>query len=89
MPVLRFLLGNFNERSGVKNQAKSSVMDAIGNTPVVRLGRVFPGADVVAKLEFMNPGGSIKDRMVRYMLNRMPARTAFLMPSAPCACAIT
>ncbi|MBW8897784.1 MAG: cysteine synthase family protein [Massilia sp.] len=50
-------------------------MDAIGNTPVVRLGRVFPGADVVAKLEFMNPGGSIKDRMVRYMLNRMPART--------------
>ena len=59
----------------MENQAKSSVMDAIGNTPVVRLGRVFPGADVVAKLEFMNPGGSIKDRMVRYMLNRMPAGT--------------
>jgi len=59
----------------VKNQAKSSVMDAIGNTPVVRLGRVFPGVDVVAKLEFMNPGGSIKDRMVRYMLKRMPAGT--------------
>jgi cystathionine beta-synthase len=63
-------------RSGVKNQVKSSVMDAIGNTPVVRLGRVFPAIDVVAKLEFMNPGGSIKDRMVRYMLNRMPAGTA-------------
>jgi cystathionine beta-synthase len=62
-------------RSGVKNQVKSSVMDAIGNTPVVRLGRVFPDVDVVAKLEFMNPGGSIKDRMVRYMLNRMPAGT--------------
>jgi cystathionine beta-synthase len=64
------------ERSGVENQVKSSVMDAIGNTPVVRLGRLFPGVDVVAKLEFMNPGGSIKDRMVRYMLNRMPHATA-------------
>jgi cystathionine beta-synthase len=63
------------KRSGVKNQVKSSVMDAIGNTPVVRLGRVFPDVDVVAKLEFMNPGGSIKDRMVRYMLNRLPAGT--------------
>ena len=63
------------KRSGVKNQVKSSVMDAVGNTPVVRLGRVFPGVDVVAKLEFMNPGGSIKDRMVRYMLNHMPAGT--------------
>jgi cystathionine beta-synthase len=54
------------------NQVKSSVMDAIGNTPVVRLERVFPGHDVVAKLEFMNPGGSIKDRMVRYMLRNLP-----------------
>ena len=47
-------------------------MEAIGNTPIVRLSRVFPNANVVAKLEFMNPGGSIKDRMVRYMLSHMP-----------------
>ena len=59
----------------MKNQVKSSVMDAIGNTPVVRLGRLFPGYDVVAKLEYMNPGGSIKDRMVRHMLRSMPAGT--------------
>lgn len=50
-------------------------MDAIGNTPVVRLGRVFPAANVVAKLEFMNPGGSIKDRMVRAMLRDLPPQT--------------
>jgi cystathionine beta-synthase len=48
-------------------------MEAIGNTPIVRLSRVFPNANVAAKLEFMNPGGSIKDRMVRYMLNHMPS----------------
>jgi cystathionine beta-synthase len=47
-------------------------MDAIGDTPVVRLGRLFPDTDVVAKLEYMNPGGSIKDRMVRHMLKNLP-----------------
>lgn len=54
------------------SQVKSSVMEAIGETPVVRLARAFPDVDVVAKLEYMNPGGSIKDRMVRHMLARLP-----------------
>ena len=57
-------------------------MEAIGETPVVRLGRVFPGADVVAKLEYMNPGGSIKDRMVRHMLRHMPQGTAHVVESS-------
>ncbi|HYD81786.1 MAG TPA: cysteine synthase family protein [Paucimonas sp.] len=46
-------------------------MDAIGHTPAVRLARLFaerPEVEVIAKLEYMNPSGSIKDRMVRYML---------------------
>jgi cystathionine beta-synthase len=59
----------------MQSHIKSSVMEAIGNTPVVRLGRVFADANVVAKLEFMNPGGSIKDRMVRAMLRKLPADT--------------
>ncbi len=80
--VLAFLSGNPNERSGVESQVKSSVMDAIGNTPVVRLARLFPGSDVVAKLEYMNPGGSIKDRMVRYMLERLPPGTARVVESS-------
>lgn len=54
-------------------QVHGSVLDAIGNTPVVQLQRLFRGHDVVAKLEFMNPGGSIKDRMVRHVLRHMPA----------------
>ncbi|WP_229503805.1 PLP-dependent cysteine synthase family protein [Massilia putida] len=66
----------------MESQVKSSVMDAIGNTPVVRLGRLFPGMDVVAKLEYMNPGGSIKDRMVRYMLNSLPPDTARVVESS-------
>ncbi len=47
-----------------------SVADAIGNTPLVRLNRVTRGiaATVYAKLEFANPGGSVKDRAAREMI---------------------
>jgi cystathionine beta-synthase len=37
---------------------------------------------VVAKLEYMNPGGSIKDRMVRHMLRHMPAGTRHVVESS-------
>lgn len=57
-------------------------MEAIGNTPVVRLKRIFPNAHVVAKLEYMNPGGSIKDRMVRHMLKSMPVGTERIVESS-------
>ena len=42
-----------------------SVIDLIGNTPLVRLGKVAKGAgaEVYAKLEYLNPTGSIKDRV--------------------------
>lgn len=66
----------------MERQVKQSVMEAIGNTPVVRLGRAFPEGDVVAKLEYMNPGGSIKDRMVRYMLRHMPPGTERVVESS-------
>lgn len=66
----------------MESQIKDSVMEAIGNTPVVRLRRIFPAAQVVAKLEFMNPGGSIKDRMVRHMLRSMPAGTDHVVESS-------
>lgn len=47
-----------------------SVLDAVGTTPLVRLGRMFPqpGVAVLAKLELMNPGGSMKDRSARYIV---------------------
>lgn len=42
-----------------------SVLAHIGNTPLVRLGRIaadLPGVEIWAKAEFFNPGGSVKDR---------------------------
>jgi len=48
-----------------------SVVDAVGNTPLVRLRKVTsraPDVDVYAKLEFANPGGSVKDRPALRMI---------------------
>lgn len=41
-----------------------SVLDAVGNTPLIRLTRVTAGlaATVHLKAEFLNPGSSVKDR---------------------------
>ncbi|MEH1016388.1 2,3-diaminopropionate biosynthesis protein SbnA [Micromonospora sp. CPCC 206060] len=46
------------------------ILSAVGNTPLVRLSRLFPGSPsrVYAKLEQFNPGGSIKDRAALNML---------------------
>ncbi len=47
-----------------------SVLDLIGNTPLVRLGRIVPAgsATILAKVESQNPGGSVKDRIARSMI---------------------
>lgn len=47
-----------------------SVLDAIGNTPLVELSRITRGLEgrVFAKLEFLNPGHSKKDRIARQMI---------------------
>ena len=44
-----------------------SVLEAIGRTPLLRLGRMSP-YEVLAKLEMLNPGGSIKDRVARHLI---------------------
>jgi cystathionine beta-synthase len=49
-----------------------SIIDAVGNTPLVRLGRIERGegidARLLAKIEYLNPGGSVKDRPALKML---------------------
>jgi len=55
---------------------KDSILETIGNTPLVRLRRVGEGvpADLLAKVEFMNPGGSVKDRIGMAMIRAAEAR---------------
>lgn len=44
-------------------QIHENIVETIGGTPLVRLSRVHPPGNLVAKVEYMNPGGSIKDRI--------------------------
>jgi cysteine synthase A len=50
------------------------ILEAIGNTSMVRLGKVVPGgANILAKLEWENPTGSVKDRMALAVISRAEA----------------
>ena len=51
-------------------EISDSVLDLVGNTPLVRLNKVTEGiaATVLAKVEYLNPGGSVKDRIALRMI---------------------
>ncbi len=51
----------------------ASILDTIGNTPHVRMARLFPAAEVWIKSERSNPGGSIKDRIALAMVEAAEA----------------
>lgn len=53
-----------------------SVLDLIGGTPLLRLGRIVPdgSAEVLGKLESLNPAGSVKDRIALSMVEDAEAR---------------
>ena len=54
--------------------ALSDITKAVGNTPIVRLNRVVeglpPGVEIYVKCEYLNPGGSHKDRLAWNLLRR-------------------
>ena len=54
----------------------SDVLDSIGNTPLIRLRQVSErtGCEIYAKAEFLNPGGSIKDRIARHIVREAERR---------------
>lgn len=56
--------------------AVANIVDAIGNTPLVKLNALTAGlkANIYCKLEYMNPGGSVKDRIGVHMLRQAEAR---------------
>lgn len=55
----------------------ASILDTIGNTPIVELSRLLPDPSIrlLAKLEGMNPSGSVKDRVARYLVDEFESRS--------------
>ncbi len=64
-----------DERKGLKMNIKSSILDIIGNTPLLKLRRVSEetGSLILGKAEFLNPGGSIKDRAALQIIREAEA----------------
>ncbi len=50
-----------------------SILDIIGNTPMICIKKLT-GLNIYAKAEFLNPGGSIKDRVAKYMIEQAEAK---------------
>ncbi|WP_313374967.1 cysteine synthase A [Chishuiella sp.] len=46
----------------------NNILETIGNTPIIRLNKLFPNNNVYIKVEKQNPGGSIKDRIALAMI---------------------
>jgi cystathionine beta-synthase len=57
---------------GLMQGAVATTLDTIGNTPIVKLNKVtnHANANIYVKCEFMNPGGSVKDRIGVHMVNQ-------------------
>ena len=74
--------GSEYDASGLKRVGRGlifdSILDTIGDTPIIRLPRLTaafkPRGEVVAKLEFYNPLGSVKDRIGVSMIEAMEAK---------------
>lgn len=68
------------EIEDVKQQYRT-ILDSIGNTPLVRLQHInpYPLATILVKVEFLNPGGSIKDRIALHIIDDAEQR-GFLKP---------
>ena len=51
-------------------EVSNNILQLIGNTPIVQLSKVWREREVkiFAKLESLNPGGSVKDRVAKYMI---------------------
>ncbi|MCD6453926.1 MAG: cysteine synthase family protein [Candidatus Aminicenantes bacterium] len=62
---------------------EENILETIGNTPLIKLNRITRGLKplVLAKVEYFNPGGSIKDRMAIYILEKA-RREGRLKPGA-------
>jgi cysteine synthase A len=57
-------------KPGLEGAIADSVLDLVGRTPLVRLSRITPegSAEILGKMESLNPGGSVKDRIALSMI---------------------
>jgi len=63
-------MAHAEQQAPAGQQIDESILDAVGRTPLVRLSRLAAGLtpQLVAKVEYLNPGGSIKDRVAVAMI---------------------
>ncbi|KAI8008751.1 Cysteine synthase 2 [Camellia lanceoleosa] len=67
--VLSFLYTNYRSKpcstTTPKKKPRNGLIDAIGNTPLIRINSISDatGCEILGKAEFLNPGGSVKDRV--------------------------
>jgi len=68
--ALEFVFFMGGGRNKMPDEVAGNVLELVGNTPTVRLNRIVDkeGAEVYAKLESFNPGGSVKDRICLSMI---------------------
>src|SRR5271170_2983662 len=59
-----------HQSEGLSMRVSDGFTDAIGNTPLIRLRRLSDetGCEILGKAEFMNPGGSVKDRAAKWIV---------------------
>jgi [CysO sulfur-carrier protein]-thiocarboxylate-dependent cysteine synthase len=59
-----------------RGRTYADILDAIGHTPLVEISRMSPNPRVriLAKLEMLNPTGSVKDRVAKYLIEDLEAR---------------
>jgi cysteine synthase B len=71
MATIGHIAASPRESTAQPSRAGESLLDRIGNTPLLRLERIgpeFPNAEFCAKAEWFNPGGSVKDRPALSMI---------------------
>ncbi|AKV67739.1 Cysteine synthase B [Microcystis panniformis FACHB-1757] len=63
---------------------KHGFVDAVGNTPLIRLNSFSEetGCEILGKAEFLNPGGSVKDRAALYIIQEAE-KAGTLQPGEP------
>jgi len=72
----------FNSINLMTRSSTTSVIDNIGNTPLVKLTKMCPNplVEIYVKVEYVNPSGSIKDRIVKYIIEELEKKMEKFFP---------